>query len=109
VREYGQIANIPVAMKAAAVRLARSGSELRFRYEAGPCDYGIERQLAALGQGCVVVAPSLISRRPSDRIKTDRREAINTAVLNETLEGGFRHRYLGFRPSNDEQASSAAA
>jgi transposase len=82
---------------------------LRFRYEAGPCGYGIERQLAALGQKCVVVAPSLISRRPSDRIKTDRRDAINTAVLNETLEDGFRHRYLGFRPNNNEQAPSAAA
>lgn len=86
VREYGQIANTPAAVKAAAVRLTRSGSELRFCYEAGPCGYGIQRQLAALGHGCVVVAPSLIPRRPGDRIKTDRRDAINLAKLHRAGE-----------------------
>jgi transposase len=86
VSEYGQIANTPVAVKAAAVRLTRSGSELRFCYEAGPCGYGIQRQLAALGHGCVVVAPSLIPRRPGDRIKTDRRDAINLAKLHRAGE-----------------------
>jgi hypothetical protein len=34
---------------------------------------------------------------------------VRTAVLNETLEGAFRHRYPGFRPANDNQARSAAA
>jgi hypothetical protein len=32
-----------------------------------------------------------------------------TAVLNETLEDAFRHRYPGFRSANDDQARSAAA
>jgi hypothetical protein len=35
--------------------------------------------------------------------------AVRTAVLNETLEDAFRHRYPGFRPSQYEQAPSAAA
>jgi transposase len=86
VREYGQIANTPAALKAAAAKLTRSGSELRFCYEAGPCGYGIQRQLAASGHGCVVVAPSLIPRRPGDRIKTDRRDAINLAKLHRAGE-----------------------
>ena len=34
---------------------------------------------------------------------------VRTAVLNETLEGAFRHRYPGFRSANDDQARSAAA
>ena len=34
---------------------------------------------------------------------------VRTAVLNETLEDTFRHRYPGFRPANDNQARSAAA
>ena len=34
---------------------------------------------------------------------------VRTAVLNETLEGAFRHRYPGFRSANDDQALSAAA
>ena len=45
VREYGKIANTPTALKALAAKLSRAGSELRFCYEAGPCGYGIQRQL----------------------------------------------------------------
>jgi transposase len=86
VREYGKIPNTPAAVKTAAAKLARGGSELRFCYEAGPCGYGIQRQLAASGHGCVVVAPSLIPRRPGDRIKTDRRDAINLAKLHRAGE-----------------------
>jgi transposase len=54
---------------------------LRFCYEAGPCGYGIQRDLTVAGHECVVVAPSLIPRKPGDRIKTDRRDAINLAKL----------------------------
>ncbi len=86
VRQYGQIANTPAALKGAAARLARGGSGLRFCYEAGPCGYGIQRQLTVAGHECVVVAPSLIPRRPGDRIKTDRRDAINLAKLHRAGE-----------------------
>jgi len=78
---HGQIANTPAALARLSVKLSRAGSELRFCYEAGPCGYGIQRQLAAAGHDCVVVAPSLIPRKPGDRIKTDRRDAINLAGL----------------------------
>jgi len=54
---------------------------LLFCYEAGPCGYGIQRQLSEAGHECVVVAPSLIPRKPGDRVKTDRRDAINLAKL----------------------------
>ena len=86
VREYGKIANTSAAVKAVAIKLARDGGELRFCYEAGPCGYGIQRQLAASKHACVVVAPSLIPRRPGDRIKTDRRDAINLAKLHRAGE-----------------------
>jgi transposase len=86
VREYGQIANRPNALKRLSDKLARQGASLRFCYEAGPCGYGIQRQLTALGHDCVVVAPSLIPRRPGDRIKTDRRDAIKLAKLHRAGE-----------------------
>ena len=86
VREYGKIANTPAALKALAAKLSRAGNELRFCYEAGPCGYGIQRQLTLAGHGCVVVAPSLIPRKPGDRIKTDRRDAINLAKLHRAGE-----------------------
>lgn len=77
----GQISNTPAALTRLSSRLSRNGSVLRFCYEAGPCGYGIQRQLAAAGHDCVVVAPSLIPRKSGDRIKTDRRDAINLAGL----------------------------
>jgi transposase len=86
VREYGRIANTPAALKTLAAKLAHGGRDLRFCYEAGPCGYGIQRQLSTAGHECVVVAPSLIPRRPGDRIKTDRRDSINLAKLHRAGE-----------------------
>ena len=79
VREHGKIPNTPAALKALTVKLAPARKELRFCYEAGPCGYGIQRQLSEAGHECAVVAPSLIPRKPGERIKTDRRDAINLA------------------------------
>ena len=42
--KYGKIANTPAAVKAMASKLVRNGHALRFCY-AGPCGYGIQRQL----------------------------------------------------------------
>ena len=86
VREHGKIANTPTALKALVAKLSRNGSELWFCYEAGPCGYGIQRQLSAAGHACVVVAPSLIPRKPGDRIKTDRRDATKLAKLHRAGE-----------------------
>jgi transposase len=86
VREHGQIANTPSVLKGLTTKLACSGHELRFCCEAGPCGYGIQRQLSAMGHGCVVVAPSLIPRKPGERIKTDRRDAINLAKRHRSGE-----------------------
>jgi transposase len=50
-------------------------------YEAGPCGYGLARQLRARGYHCEVVVPGKIARRPNERIKTDRRDALALARL----------------------------
>jgi transposase len=86
VREYGTIANTPAALNLLLTKLARGGSALRFCYEAGPCGYIIQRQLTERGHECIVVAPSLIPRKPGDRIKTNRRDAINLAKLHRAGE-----------------------
>ncbi|AHG50193.1 hypothetical protein RLEG12_00900 (plasmid) [Rhizobium leguminosarum bv. trifolii CB782] len=39
------------------------------------------RLIKALGHECMVVAPSLIPRKPGDRVKTNRREAVALARL----------------------------
>lgn len=52
-----------------------------FVYEAGPCGYEVQRQIEALGERCVVIAPGLIPKRATDRVKTDRRDAEKLARL----------------------------
>lgn len=56
-------------------RLKGFGRDVRCVYEAGPCGYEPQRALAGAGIACAVAAPSLIPRRPGDRVKTDRRDA----------------------------------
>jgi hypothetical protein len=64
-----------------SIRLAEKHGKLAFCYEAGPCGYGLHRQVTILGHDCVVVAPSLVPTRPGDNVKTDRRDAKTLAAL----------------------------
>src|SRR6202790_5923711 len=57
-------------------RLQSKARHVRVVYEAGPCGYGLYRQLVQKGFDCMVCAPSLIPRKPGERVKTDRRDAI---------------------------------
>jgi len=59
---------------------------LAIAYEAGPCGYGLFRELQAKGYPCQVVAPSKVPRRPADRIKTDRRDALLLARLHRSAD-----------------------
>jgi transposase len=55
--------------------------EVRICYEAGPTGYGLVRRLRAEGYTCDVVAPAKTPRTPSDRVKTDRRDAVKLATF----------------------------
>lgn len=59
--------------------LAAKHERLHFCYEAGPTGYGLHRFITELGYYCIVVAPSLIPKKPGDRVKTNRRDAISLA------------------------------
>jgi transposase len=61
-------------------RLRRQGP-VQCCYEAGPCGFELQRALTADDLPCDVIAPALIPRRPGDRVKTDRRDAGQLAVL----------------------------
>jgi transposase len=50
-------------------------------YEAGPTGYGLARAAADRGLDVVVCAPGHIQRHPSERVKTDRRDALKLARL----------------------------
>ena len=86
VRFLGEVPNTPDAVVKLVKRLRKEGMRLSFCYEAGPCGYGLHRQLLDLGQVCQVVAPSLIPKKPGDRVKTDRRDSLNLARLHRAGE-----------------------
>ena len=50
---------------------------IRIVYEAGPCGYGLYRQLVHKRFDCMVCAPSLIPKRRGERVKTDRRDPVS--------------------------------
>lgn len=52
---------------------------LQVAYEAGPCGYGLARALIGHGYRCEVIAVAKIPRRPGERVKTDRRDALSLA------------------------------
>jgi transposase len=62
-------------------RLQSKSPHLVLVYEAGPCGYWLYRYLTQKGHVCWVVAPSLIPKKPGDRVKTNRRDAIKLARL----------------------------
>ena len=66
-------------------------------YEAGPCGYALYRYLSRKGFDCLVCAPSLIARKPGDRVKTDRRDAIKLvkALRMDDLSALELRRHLG--------------
>jgi len=81
VRFLGEIENSEAATAKLVRKLASQYQRLTFCYEAGPTGYGLYRQITELGHECIVAAPSLIPKRPGDRVKTNRRDAVGLAKL----------------------------
>lgn len=77
--ELGRIGTQQYAIDRLTKKLSGRGA-LHFVYEAGPCGFWLQRYLRDQGQDCIVAAPSLIPKRPGERIKTDRRDARNLAL-----------------------------
>jgi transposase len=81
VRFFGEIDNTEAATAKLVKKLAAKYQHLTFCYEAGPTGYGLYRQIKDLGHACIVAAPSLIPKRPGDKVKTNRRDAMSLAKL----------------------------
>jgi transposase len=89
VRFYGSIPNTPGALTKLVGKLEAKYGRVEFVYEAGPCGYAVHRHLTRIGQICRVTAPSVIPRKPGDRIKNDHRDAITLARLLRAGELSF--------------------
>jgi transposase len=78
VRSLGTIANREDSIRK-FIRKLGSPEHLRACYEAGPTGFVLYWQLTQLGVKCDVVAPSLVPKKPGDKVKTDRRDALKLA------------------------------
>ena len=74
IRSLGKFPNRPEAVRKLIEKLG-GGRHLKVCYEAGPTGYALYWQLTKLGVDCEVIAPSLIPKKPGDKVKTDRRDA----------------------------------
>lgn len=99
VRAYGKIPGDLDAVDKLFHKLSIPHSRYRVVYEAGPCGYALYRHLTRKGIECAVVAPSMIPKRPGDRIKTDRRDAIKLA--RSYRAGDLKGVYV---PSSEDEA-----
>lgn len=79
--ELGSLDSVPNDLTRLRAKLRPLGepSSIRICYEAGPTGYGLHRSLTELGYECLVVAPSKTPSVGSDRVKTDRRDALKLA------------------------------
>lgn len=84
VEVLGKIGTTKTEIDRLWVRLQSKARHVRAVYEAVPCGYGLLRRLQSNGFDCMVCAPSLIPKKPGERVKTDRRDAINLARLLRT-------------------------
>jgi transposase len=78
VRSLGMIANREDSIRKFIKKLG-SPEQLRACYEAGPTGFVLYWQLTQLGVECAVIAPTLVPKKPGDRVKTDRRDALKLA------------------------------
>jgi transposase len=86
VRFLGEIENRPATIERTIKKLAGKYDCLHVCFEAGPTGYGLYRQVRDLGHDCMVVAPALIPKRPGERVKTNRRDAVTLARLHRAGE-----------------------
>ncbi|HEV2952778.1 MAG TPA: transposase [Candidatus Dormibacteraeota bacterium] len=78
---HGTIANDPGAIRKLVQKVGGPEVRLVVAYEAGPTGYALYQQLSSRGVECQEVAPSLVPKRPGDRVKIDARDALALARL----------------------------
>ena len=86
------VANTEKELTKMVKRIRRqSSNEIHVCYEAGVCGFVLKRRMEKLGCVCQVIAPSLVLRKPGDRVKTDRRDA--NYLLDQLIAGQLTEVY----------------
>jgi len=77
----GSNAAVERALRKLAKELGVKLQELSICYEAGPTGFVLGRRLIQLGLECTLCSPSKTERKPGEKIKTDKRDAMKLAKL----------------------------
>src|SRR3974377_882569 len=81
VRFLGEIEKTAAATTQLVHKLEAKYQRMTFCYEAGPTGYELQRHIQGLGHECIIAAPSMIPKKPGDRVKTNRRDAVSLVKL----------------------------
>lgn len=100
VRQFSVRNTVKDIVKAVKSIARQAPGEVKFCYEAGVCGFTLQRQIEAIGHQCSVIAPSLVPRKPGERVKTDRRDA--KKLLGQFAAGQLTEVY----PPNPEQEAA---
>lgn len=69
-----QLANEPAAVRRMVRKIEREApGPVQAFYEAGPCGYALQRQVASDRIACDVIAPALMPRKPGERVNESAR------------------------------------
>jgi len=69
------------ALRTLAKKLGVKLQDLKICYETGPSGFVLARRLRQLKVECLVMSPSKTERKPNEKIKTDKRNAMKIAKL----------------------------
>ena len=93
VRHFGTVPHRPDQVRKLVEKLASGGARLHFCYEAGPCGYGLHRQIVEMGHDCIVVAPSLIPVKAGGRQRPEQGTASSLMSRSLPSPGGSGRRH----------------
>jgi transposase len=91
VRYLGEFRTTEAATRKLVAKLAAKFCRLTICNEAGPTGYGLYRLIKSLGHECIVVALSLIPKKPGDRVKTNLAKLMRAGELTAVWVPDERH------------------
>jgi transposase len=98
VEMLGKIGTTQAEIDCLCKRLQSKARHVYVAYEAAPCGYGLYRQLVGKGFDCMVCAPSLIPKKPGERVTTDRSDAVKLVRSRRATGAGVQS--VTDRPAN---------
>jgi hypothetical protein len=88
VRTFGEIVNTPTALARMLAKLSQPGRTLKFCYEAGPCGYGIQRQLSAAGRRWCTDRSGVVGKGASSAIRLMLRSCLSNIMPPAVIASG---------------------